>query len=458
MAGGVILRRLAGSAYALAGKTLEFYEECERMGGIVRTHCWGLPVFVVTDPALIEEIFIRKKSCFMKSSGLRANRRAFGLGLLTSDGELWQRQRKIMQPAFRVSNLDMYWPWVEASMERVLGGWGESGVRDIHAEMTDLCFEVLAIPLFGEDMAEARPFVTAAAEALHDFHQSFSRGVAAGGLAVSAMRAVSTKLGRPDFFFDPSLLPTKYAKRLRAAIARLDGFVYEFIERRRAEAPREDLMALLFAARDENGEPLSREQIRDEIVTMFFAGHETGAASISWALYLLAQRPEIAAELATEPEGGPLAHRVMHEALRLYPPAYRVSRTVIETCQVGFMEVAAGAEVVIPQWAVHRSPRNFEEPNEFRPERWTPELMKRLPKFAYFPFGGGQRICIGNHFGLHEGVRVVAEVIRRFELKMANGSAPEPVLGITLLPREGSLRMEFRKRSRQRPVPGLAQN
>lgn len=446
MAGNTIWRRMAGSAYALAGNTLEFYEECERAGGIVRTHCWGLPVYIVTEPALIEEIFIRKKSCFMKSSGLRANRRAFGLGLLTSDGELWQRQRKIMQPAFRVSNLDMYWPWVEASMERVLGGWGEAGTLDIHEQMTDLCFEVLAIPLFGEDMAEARPYVTAAAGALHDFHQSFSKGVAIGGLAVAAMRAVSTRLGRPDFFFDPSLLPTKYAKLLREKIARLDGFVYQFIERRRAEPPREDLMSILFAARDEQGNPLSKEQIRDEIVTMFFAGHETGAASISWALCLLAQRPEIAAQLAAEAEGGPLAHQVMHEALRLYPPAYRVSRTVIETCQLGLMEVPAGAEVVIPQWAVHRSPRNFEEPNEFRPERWTTELMKQLPKFAYFPFGGGQRICIGNNFGLHEGVRVVAEVVRRFELKMANGSAPQPVLGITLLPKEGSLRMEYRKR------------
>ena len=452
MTGESILRRLAGSAYALAGKTLEFYEGCERAGGIVRTHCWGLPVFVVTDPALIEEIFIRKKSCFMKSSGLRANRRAFGLGLLTSDGDLWQRQRRIMQPAFRVSNLEMYWPWVEASMERVLGGWGESGERDIHAEMTDLCFEVLAIPLFGEDMAEARPFVTAAAGALHDFHQSFSRGVAVGGLAVSAMRAVSTKLGRPEFFFDPSLLPTKYAKRLREAIARLDGYVYKFIERRRTEPPREDLMALLFAARDERGGPLSKQQIRDEIVTMFFAGHETGAASISWALCLLAQRPDVAEKLAAEPEDGPLAHQVMHEALRLYPPAYRVSRTVIETCQLGLMEVPAGSEVVIPQWAVHRSPRNFEDPNEFHPERWTPELMKRLPKFAYFPFGGGQRICIGNHFGLHEGVRVVSEVIRRFELEMANGATPEPVLGITLLPREGSLRMKFKRRRPRTPA------
>ena len=118
-----LFRRLSGSAYALAGDTLAFYERCERSSGIVRTHCWGLPVFVVTDPLLIEQIFIRKKDCFVKSVGLRANRRAFGQGLLTADGALWHQQRQAMQPAFRVSKLDNYWPWLNAAMERVLANW-----------------------------------------------------------------------------------------------------------------------------------------------------------------------------------------------------------------------------------------------------------------------------------------------------------------------------------------------
>ena len=442
-----LLRQLSGSAYALAGDTIAFYQQCERSSGIVRTHCWGLPVFIVTDPFLIEEVFIRQKECFVKSAGLRANRRAFGLGLLTSDGALWQRQRQIMQPAFRVSKLDNYWPWLDTAMERVLAGWGQSGICDIYSEMTDLCFEVLAVPLFGEDMSEVRPLIVEAAAALHDFHQSFSHGVAVGGLAVTAMRAVATFLGRPDFFFDPSLLPTKYAKRLRTAIAGLDRFVYTLIDRRMAEPPGDNLMSMLISARDASGASLPRQQIRDEIVTMFFAGHETGAASISWALYLLAKHPDVAARLAVEPEGGPLAHQVLHESLRLYPPAYRVSRTVIRSCELGSMLVPAGAELVIPQFAVHRSARYFDEPDAFRPERWTPELMKNLPKFAYFPFGGGQRICIGNHFGLHEGVRIVSEITRRFKLRLAEGSEAAPVLGITLLPREGSLWMGFRRRN-----------
>ncbi len=452
MPGNTFLRQLSGSAYALAGDTLAFYQQCERSSGIVRTHCWGLPVFIVTDPSLIEEIFIRKKECFVKSAGLRANRRAFGLGLLTSDGAVWQRQRHIMQPAFRVSKLDSYWPWLDTATHRVLAGWGNSGVRDIYNEMTDLCFEILAMPLFGEDMAEVRPLIIEAAAALHEFHQSFSRGVAVGGLAITAMRAIATFLGRPDFFFDPSLLPTKYAKRLRLAIAQLDQFVYRFIDRRAAQPLRGDLMSMLIAAKDANAAGLQRQQIRDEIVTMFFAGHETGAASISWALYLLSKHPEVAARLAAEPQGGPLAHQVLHESLRLFPPAYRVSRTVIQTCELGSMAVPAGAELVIPQWAVHRSARYFDEPDSFRPERWTPALMKTLPKFAYFPFGGGQRICIGNHFGLQEGVRIVSEITRCFEFRLAEDSKADPVLGITLLPREGSLSMRLRRRTTTSPT------
>ena len=440
------LTRLSGGAYALAGDTLAFYQECERSSGIVRTHCWGLPVFVVTDPALIEEIFIQKKDCFVKSAGLRASRRAFGHGLLTSDGPHWQRQRRIMQPAFRAPKLGSYWSWVDAATERVLAGWGSSGVCDIYKEMTDLCFEALAVPLFGEDMAEVRSSIVEAAAALHDFHQSFSRGVAAGGLVVSAIRAVSTFLGYPGFFVDPSRLPTKYALRLRVAMATLDRFVYDFIDRRAAEPPRDDLVAMLLSARDAKGAALGRQEIRDEIVTLFFAGHETSAAAISWTLYLLAKHPDVAAEMAAEPDDGPLAQQTLHESLRLYPPAYRVSRTVIQSCQLGSMKVPAGAEVVIPQWAVHRSERNFREPDEFRPERWTPELMRTLPKFAYFPFGGGQRICIGNNFGFHESVRIVSVINRRFELRLEKGSEAAPVLGITLLPRQGSLRMEFRRR------------
>src|SRR5262249_16420556 len=134
------------------------------------------------------------------------------------------------------------------------------------------------------------------------------------------------------------------------------------------------------------------------------------------------------------------------ESLRLYPPTYHVSRTAVKSCQLGAMKVPAGSEVIIPQWAVHRSPRFFAEPNAFQPERWTPAFAQALPKFAYFPFGGGARIGIANPFGLQESIRVVTEVVRRYELRLARGTSAEPVLGVTLLPQPGSLRIEYRRR------------
>jgi cytochrome P450 len=446
MAAESLMRKLGGAAHALAGDTLAFYEECERTGGLVRTHVWGLPYFVVTDPEIIQQIFISKQACFVKPAGLRANRRAFGLGLLTSDGELWRQQRAILQPAFRPSHLEAYWPWVQAALERVLGSWGESGVRDIQADMTDLCFDVLGVPLFGEDLAALHPRVTEATAALHAFHDGFSKWAILAGVLAVGMRGISTRLGRPDFVFDPSRLPTAFARRLCAAMDELDKFVYDFIDRRRAEPPREDMISVLLFARNQSGAPLSRQQIRDEVVTMFFAGHETGAAAISWTLFLLAGHPEVARSLAAEPEGGALNQQVIHEALRLFPPVYRVGRTAIKSCRLGFEDVPAGAEITIPQWAVQRSPRYFDEPLAFRPERWTPEFMKQLPKFAYFPFGGGPRVCIGNLFGFHESMQVAREINRRYELRLAPGTKAVPQQGITLMPPEGALRLEYQRR------------
>src|SRR5262249_13931203 len=184
-------------------------------------------------------------------------------------------------------------------------------------------------------------------------------------------------------------------------------------------------------------------------------GRETGGASVRWTLHLLGRHPGVARRLASNSCSSRYAHQVLQESLRLFPPAYRVSRTVVKPCQLGPMRVPAGAEVVIPQWAVHRSSRYFSEPKAFQPERWTPLFTRALPRFAYFPFGGGQRICLGGHFGFEESLRVVSEINRRYDLRLARGSAPDPVLGITLLPRPGSLILEFRRRSTHAPIGHL---
>jgi cytochrome P450 len=458
------MERLYGAALEARDDVLGFYRRCEAEGGLVRTHIWGLPIYVVTAPDLIEEVLIRKQRCFIKSAGLRSTRFAFGQGLLTSDGELWLHQRRTVQGAFHARQLERYGRLMTEACGRLLDTFRDGETRNVHQDMTDLCFEVLARALFGEELPEARALVAATAEALHAFHHLHAQWIgAAGGLAFAGIRAVATALGRPDFVVDPTLLPTRYARRFRRAVGELDGFVAELLARRRREPPGEDFLSLLLAAVDGSGAPLGDRQIRDEIVTMFLAGHETAASSLSWTLYLLARHPAVGESLARQLEEGnadQLLEQVIREGLRLYPPAYRISRTTVRSCEIGGQRVDPGAEIMIPQWAVQRSPRHFQDPDAFRPERWTQQFLERLPRFAYFPFGGGPRTCIGSAFSQVEASIVIGEVARRFQLRVPPGADPRPYLGVTLLPEGNSLRLqvlhrEARAAPRHRPTPSV---
>jgi cytochrome P450 len=442
---------LSGSAFALGSNTLEFYADCERRGGLVKTHVWRLPVYVVTDPRLIEDVLVRKHRSFMKSAGLRATQRGFGHGLLTSDGKLWRQQRRIMQPAFQAHRIERYQTAMEQATERLMASFGNGGERNIHRDMTDLCFEALTLSLFGQNMMQVRDLVAEAADALHGFHENYSQWIGSlGGLVFTLLRTVSTALGRPDFVIDPTILPTSYSRRFRNAVAALDRVVVTLIRERRRQPSTDDLLGLLVSASDETGQPLTERQIRDEVVTMFFAGHETGAAALSWAFYLLASHPECSDKAIRECEagdGGAFIDQIMREAMRLYPPAYRISRTVIETCKLGDVEIKAGAELVIPQWAIHRSSRYYVDPEVFRPERWSSDLMATLPHFAYLPFGGGPRTCIGNTFGMAENRFVVSQILRHFKFE-APVHEPGFDLGVTLLPKNNTLNLNLTRRTR----------
>jgi cytochrome P450 len=444
------LKWLYGGALDARDDILGFYRACEEQGGLVKTHIWRLPLYVVTSPELIEEVLIRKQRCFIKSGALRSSKLAFGQGLLTSDNDLWLHQRKTLQPAFHADHLERYGRVVEEVVGRFIESYDDGEVRNIHRDMTDLCFEVLARSLFGENLPAARRLVAATAEALHAFHHLHSQWIGnAGGLAFAGVRAVATAMGRPDFVVDPSLLPTSYSRQFRYAVEALDEFVGALVERKRREPPGDDFFSLLLAARDAHGAPLSDEQIRDEIVTMFLAGHETAASALSWTLYLLARHPTVERTLAAQldrGEGTELLEQITREGLRLYPPAYRISRTTVTACDIGGTRVNPGVEVMIPQFAVQRSPRYFEEPNEFRPQRWTEDFIEQLPRFAYFPFGGGPRTCIGSAFSHIESSIVLAAFVRRFVLEVPSDIEPRPYLGVTLLPEGNSIELRLKER------------
>jgi cytochrome P450 len=248
--------------------------------------------------------------------------------------------------------------------------------------------------------------------------------------------------------------------RYRRGVARLDRLVSRVLaERRAAPGDRGDLLSMLMAARDDDGKPMSDRQLRDELITLFLAGHETTAISLSWTLFLLARNPEVDAALAGEIRevlGGrmpgaadlprmKLAEAVVREALRLYPPAYAVGREAVADCTIGGYRVPAKSTIYFSPWSLHRDARWFDDPEDFRPSRWMDGSTARVPKYAYIPFGGGPRICIGERFAMMEAVLVLVTILRRFLLEMA-GPDPTPFPSITLRPYGGPM-MRVRRRA-----------
>jgi len=255
-------------------------------------------------------------------------------------------------------------------------------------------------------------------------------------------------------------LPTPANRRFGSVIKRLDQYIYGMIRQRRQNGEDSgDLLSMLLHAHDEDGTRMTDKQLRDEVMTLFLAGHETTALALSWAWYLLSEHPRVEARLLEELKtviGGRsprvedlpelrYADEIIKESLRLYPPAWAFGRQAIQDCEVAGYSVPKGRQVFFFPWIVHRDPRFFDDPEEFRPERWADEKMKQLPRYAYFPFSGGPRVCIGNSFAMMEAVLVLATVAQRYRLKLVQDQAVEPWPVFTLRPRNG-IRMLVEKR------------
>ncbi len=425
-------RWLVGNLPELRRDMLGFFTRCARDYGDVATMRLGpRRLVLVSHPDLIEQILVTQNRNFVKHYAAQLLRPLIGNGLILSEQNFWLRQRRLIQPAFLRQRIESYGPIMVEHAGRMLAGWRPGDRRDLHAEMMRLALGIVAKTILNVDMGpEAEEVGQVLDVAMADFSYRFE----------SALPL-------------PRWLPTPHNRRVQRALRRLDAIVHRIIQERRGQPGNAgDLLARLIQARDEDdGSAMTDQQLRDEVVTLFLAGHETTANALSWTWYLLMRHPQVEAQLLAEiravlqdrlPAVADLpkltyTEWVMLEALRLYPPVWAFGRKALAECAIGGFRIRAGTNLAMSQWVVHRDPRFFPDPESFRPERWAGDLVNRLPKYAYFPFGGGPRVCLGNTFAMMESMLVLATMAPCFGFEMLPQPEVKPWPSITLRPAQG---------------------
>ncbi|MFY0563374.1 cytochrome P450 [Archangium lansingense] len=407
----------------------------EQYGDVVRYRMGPLQLYQLSHPDDVKRVLVDNARNYQKTRLMQRLRPILGNGLLLSEGDFWMRQRRLAQPAFHRERLAGLATAITGLVGSALQRWeplaDSSQPFDLAAELTRLTLAITGRVLFSADLSEA---VDEAGHAVTTALEESNRRVLA-----------SVPL--------PLSLPLAGHRRLKSAIRVLDRLVFELIGQRREGSHRaEDLLSLLMETRDaDTGEGMSDAQLRDEVMTLVLAGHETTANALVWTFYLLQQHPEVEARLAHEvfsvlgdrvPGFADLPRlrytaRVFDEALRLYPPAWLISRTALADDVLGGYTIPKGSIVVPLPYVLHRNPAFWEQPESFDPDRFLPERSAARPRFAYLPFGGGQRQCIGNGLALMEGQLVLAMVAQRFRFRLVPGHRVEPQALVTLRPRYG---------------------
>jgi len=422
-AGAYGLRNLA----RFSRDQLRFLRElADEYGDVVEMRVFGAPWFVLNHPAEIEEVLVKQHKSMGRDGYIVILQRALGLGLLTNEGESWKRQRKLMAGAFTPKRIATYADTMVEVAERELRHWRGGETLSLHDEMSRITMEIVAAVLFGTSVGpEGVDTVRRSMEVLNEYFANSPEAV----------------------FKLPAWVPTPLNRRVTRAVAEIDALLFEIIAERRASGEvRDDLLGTLLAAQDDDGTGMTDRQLRDEAVTLFLAGHETTALLLAHTFYLLSKQPEVERQLRVEfervldgrtPHAAdvkqlPYAERVLKESMRLLPPAWTTGREALEDVEVNGVHIPKGAQILISQWVVHRDPRFFPNPEGFDPDRWLPERAKSIPRYAYFPFGGGPRVCIGNHFAMMEATLVMAAIMQRFRVELAPGQRLELKPSVTL--------------------------
>jgi len=407
-------------------------------GMIVRVPVPGARLYLVSDPAVIQEAMTATGRTFAKGAGRSSDpdrpgfqplQRILGMGLLTSAGEHWRRQRRLINPLFHHARIADYCAVFADLAERTADGWSDGDVREMHTELTELTLAIVGRTVFDVDldatiMRRIRVWLTENMD--------------------TARRGANTPWSR---LLDKVPLPS--TRRWNADRRALDDLVYQLIAARRASgATGNDLLSLLLSAQDaETGERMPDLDVRDEAVTLLLAGHETTANALAWAFHLLGRTPSAQAKLRAELDavlGGrlpgaadlsrlPYTRAVFQESMRLYPPAWITARRLLAPREVLGYRLPAQCQLLMCSWVVHRDARWWPQPEEFRPERWLAKDADR-PRYAYFPFGGGPRQCIGNGFAEAEGMLALATIFRRWYVTPISDEPIRPRPLITLRP------------------------
>ncbi|MFC6992447.1 cytochrome P450 [Haladaptatus sp. GCM10025707] len=401
-------------------------------GDVVYLEFAGMPFYQLNHPDLVKYVLVENNQNYRKGDLFQYELRLLGQGLLNSEGAAWREQRHRLEPAFHPQRIAAFAEMMTGYTERFLEEWADEEVRDVHEDMMRLTLEIVADALFSVDI---RRESTEIGEALETVMEQFRR-------------SSRLPLEVPDW------LPTRTNLEFHRAAKALDAVVANIIRERNAGTREgaDDVVSRLLDA----GVP--EENLRDEVLTLVLAGHETTALALSYTFDLLTRHPPVLAEVQAELDslaGHPptmadvkamtRTDQVLKESMRLYPPVYGLLREPLTDDEIGGYHIPVGATVGMHQWVIHRDPRFFSDPRSFRPDRWTPAFERELPAFAYFPFGGGPRRCIGDRFAMLEAKFVLGTILQQFDVEAVSTKPLELDPAITLRPK-GGIRVRVTRR------------
>jgi len=432
---------LVGNLPDFTKDRLGLLQRLARAGDVCAMHFGPFPAILFNKPEHVHSILVEHAYDFDKGRAIHTlGRSVIGDGISSSEGDFHRHQRKLMSPPFQPRHIASYAEIMSYYGEHMQQTWTDGTVIDVNQHMTNLTMSIIGKALFDADV----------------FTETDELGAAMTVVMAYFSHGVSTLLPLPYSW------PTPRNRRTHKAMQVLRTRIQRFIdERRNNPAERNDFLSILLQARDEDDKPMSNEQVMAECLTLFVAGHETTATALSWTWYLLCQHPEKYRQVQQEvdrvlqgrtPTYDDLAHlpyclQVFKEAMRLYPPAYIMSRQALHEVEIDGYRVPKGWVVLLAPYTLHRREDSFPEPEKFDPERFTPEREKQLPRYAYLPFGAGPRICLGMYFAMMEGHLLLATLAHRISFSLVPGQTivPDPVHHLTLRP-EGSVNVVVKRR------------